>query len=140
MDSNIQAGTVTHPAGQAEGHVSLETFKKDLNSCLEGMKFRTTYDKVFVQILTWEGAAAEVGLGLRHDVKVFKNLMLSYNYHVLENVIPDDRSATKTAKTILHDFVSLVHKADCRTLGIFYYNGHSLYDPGNPNAPPCWSK
>ncbi|KAA8893700.1 hypothetical protein FN846DRAFT_1025565 [Sphaerosporella brunnea] len=33
MDNNIQAGTVTHPAGQAEGHVSLETFKKDLNSC-----------------------------------------------------------------------------------------------------------
>jgi hypothetical protein len=118
---NIQAGTATHPAGQAEGHVTLDTFKQDLNSCLEGMKFRTTYDKVFVQILTWEGSEAEIGLGLRHDVKVFKKKK------------PRRLSFTISCR--------LCTKRTVKTLAIFYYNGHSLYDPEKIRMHRrCWSK
>jgi hypothetical protein len=129
-DSNdFVEGTSTHPSNTRSEHVSLEEFTRDLNNALDCIQFQSQYQKVKVLILTWED-----GLGVKEDVKVFKELVTSYGYEVRHEFI-----ATRGTDRWLHDTThQWAHECwRCqeegkKCLGILYYNGHSMREQGDP--------
>lgn len=85
-----------------------------------------SYTGVEVLNIHWENAESEVGLGLKHDLKMWIDLCNEMGWKSHTFTIPNVNSRREFFSALKHWDDRVQTDNGRRPLGIIYYNGHSL--------------